>query len=162
LTRTQRGAERIAWTLRSISTRGSAGARRAARRAATGTHSGRARVMIVDDESMVCDALAALLARDYDVATFTDPHAALASMLDGPFDVFLCDLMMPELSGIDLYERLAAQRPELTERVIFLSAGVFTERARNFLATTRRAQLHKPVRRDELVDVIEAHLAPLH
>jgi CheY-like chemotaxis protein len=118
--------------------------------------------MIVDDESMVCDALAALLARDYDVATFTDPHAALASMLDGPFDVFLCDLMMPELSGIDLYERLAAQRPELTERVIFLSAGVFTERARNFLATTRRAQLHKPVRRDELVDVIEAHLAPLH
>jgi CheY-like chemotaxis protein len=119
-------------------------------------------VLVVDDEPMMCDMIAAVLAGNYDVATVSDPRAALASMLEGSFDVILCDLMMPDLSGMDMYERIAEERPDLTQRIIFLSAGVFTERARKFLATTRRPQVYKPFRREELIDVIEANLAPKH
>lgn len=115
-------------------------------------------VLVVDDEPMVCDMIAAILGADYNVATFTDPRAALASMLQGSYEVILCDLMMPGITGMEIYEQLARQRPVLTERIIFLSAGAFSERVRGFLASSCRPQLHKPFQREELLDMIDAHL----
>lgn len=122
----------------------------------------RPRVIIVDDEPIMCDLTAALLGEQYEAATFTDSRAALASMLSGSFDVVLCDLMMPGLSGMDLFERLESERPDLAQRVVFMTGGAFTERARTFLAKTRRPQVRKPFRRDELTDVIESQLALKH
>jgi signal transduction histidine kinase len=122
----------------------------------------RTRVLIVDDEPLMCEMLSAVLSGDYDVATFTDPRAGLASMLEGSFDVILCDLMMPDLTGMDLYEALHKERPELCERMVFISGGAFTERARSFLATTRRPQIKKPFRREELVEAIEDRLHTKH
>jgi len=122
----------------------------------------RPRVLVVDDEPMMCDLLSAVLSHDYDVAAFSDPRAALASILGGDFDVILCDLMMPDLTGMDLFEHVTAERPEMAERMIFISGGAFTDRARNFLATTRRPQVRKPFRTEELVDAIEAQLVPKH
>jgi CheY-like chemotaxis protein len=170
LARVQRGAERVAALTRDLSASSRFGldpaqcVRRDARRPATALASDVMRkypsVLVVDDEPMVCDMIAAILAPEYNVATFTDPQAALASMLQGSFDVILCDLMMPRISGMEIYEQLAKQRPTLTERIIFLSAGAFTEGTRRFLASTCRPQLHKPFQREELVDMIDAHLMP--
>jgi signal transduction histidine kinase len=119
-------------------------------------------VLVIDDEPMMCDLTTALLSDDYEVASFTDARAALASILGGSFDVILCDLMMPGLSGMDLYERIGQERPELAQRVVFMTGGAFTERARAFLAKTRRPQVRKPFRREELTDVIESQLALKH
>jgi len=134
------------------------------RRSLASPDSGRTKpcVLIVDDEPVMCDLTAALLGDEYEVATFTDARAALASMLDGSFDVILCDLMMPGLSGMDLYERLEDERPDLAQRVVFITGGAFTERARAFLAKTRRPQVRKPFRREELTDVIESQLSLKH
>lgn len=119
-------------------------------------------VMVVDDEPIMCDLTEALLGSDYEVITFTDSRAALASMLQGSFDVILCDLMMPGVSGIDVYERLTEERPDVAQKVVFMTGGAFTERARAFLAKTRRPQIRKPFRREELTDAIEAQLSPRH
>lgn len=170
LERVQRGAERIAALTRDLSASCRFGndpaleARCEARRPATDLASEVMRrfpsVLVVDDEPMVCDMIAAILAPDYNVATFTDSRAALASMLQGSFDVILCDLMMPGITGMEIYAQLERQRPALTERIIFLSAGAFTEGVRSFLATSRRPQLHKPFQREDLVDMVGAHLTP--
>lgn len=170
LARVQRGAERIASLTRDLSTSSRFGldplhdARLATRTPASRLASDVVRrtpsVLVIDDEPMVCDMIGAILGADYNVATFTDPRAALASMLQGSYDVILCDLMMPELTGMDIYEQLARQRPELTERMIFLSAGAFSERVRDFLATSCRPQLHKPFQRDELLDMMNVHFTP--
>lgn len=138
------------------------GAALRSRSAAIGTSRKRPAVLVIDDEPIMCDLTAALLGDLYEVASFTDARAALASIIEGSFDVILCDLMMPGLNGIDLYERIEAARPELAQRVVFMTGGAFTERARDFLATTRRPQVRKPFRREELTDVIEAQLAPKH
>ncbi|MDB4972848.1 MAG: hybrid sensor histidine kinase/response regulator [Myxococcaceae bacterium] len=122
----------------------------------------RASVLVVDDEAMICELVADILEEDYDVITFTDPRAALASMLAGSFDVIVCDLLMPELTGMDLYEQLATQRPDLTQRIVFLSGGGFTDDARDFLARVRRPQVKKPFLHSELVDAIEEQLTPKH
>jgi two-component system, chemotaxis family, chemotaxis protein CheY len=167
LARVQRGAERLASLTRDLSARCRFGlaapqAQLAAGEPAADLPSNVMRrfpsVLVVDDEPMVCDMIAAILSADYNVATFTDPRAALASILQGSFDVILCDLMMPGVTGMEIYAQLARQRPALTERIIFLSAGVFSEELRGFLAASCRPQLHKPFQREELLDVIDAHL----
>jgi CheY-like chemotaxis protein len=48
------------------------------------------------------------------------------------YDLILCDMMMPDLSGMDVYDALADAHPEVLKRVVFMSGGAFTERARAF------------------------------
>jgi CheY-like chemotaxis protein len=104
----------------------------------------RARILIVDDEPMVAASLSRSLRTDYDVSTATGPEA-LRWLLGGQeFDVIVCDLTMPEVSGMDLYEHLKEQRPTVAERMIFLTGGAFTPRAQEFLSE-RRYWLEKPV-----------------
>jgi CheY-like chemotaxis protein len=89
--------------------------------------------------------MARLLSGAHDVAVITSPADALAAIERGErWDAILCDLMMPELSGMDVEERLARAAPELVARVIYLTGGAFTERARQFLAEGR-PWLEKPV-----------------
>jgi CheY-like chemotaxis protein len=119
----------------------------------------RVHVLVVDDEPLMCELILGLVGDEYDIATFTDPRAALASILDGSFDIIFCDLMMPGLSGNELYERAVKQRPELAHKFVFISGGAFTDRAREFLATTRLPQVSKPFTRMALVEAVESLLA---
>lgn len=119
-------------------------------------------LLVIDDEPMMCELLGALLASDYEVVAFTDPRAALLAIDDRNFDVVLCDLMMPDLTGMDVYEHVAREHPELSQRFVFISGGAFTDRARDFLANTRCPQVRKPFHRQELVDAVEAQLTPRH
>ena len=70
---------------------------------------------------------------------------ALHVLAENPnVDLIFCDLMMPELTGMDLHERLVAEYPELAPRVVFLTAGAFTTRAVDFLASTHNPHIDKP------------------
>jgi CheY-like chemotaxis protein len=119
----------------------------------------RARVCVVDDEPMMCELIGALLAGEYEVSAFTDPRAALNALRTRSFDVVLCDLMMPELTGMELYQKLDEERPELAQRFIFISGGAYTEPTRAFMALTARPQVRKPFHRQELIDAVEGQLA---
>jgi CheY-like chemotaxis protein len=79
------------------------------------------------------------------VTVLTSPAAAIAAVERGErWDAILCDLVMPELSGMDVEARLAACAPDLVPRVIYMTGGAFTDRAREFLAAGR-PWLEKPV-----------------
>lgn len=118
----------------------------------------RPHVLVVDDEPMMCELICALLSSEYDVTSFSSSLAALNALRAGSYDVVLCDLMMPELNGMELYELISHERPEVAQRFVFISGGAFTERARYFIANTRRPQVRKPFHRKELVDALEAQL----
>ena len=124
----------------------------------------RASLVAVDDDPLMCEVLATILCDEYDVATFTSPRAALASMLQGKFDLILCDVMMPDLNGIELYDRLVSERPELANRFIFITGGAFTERARVFLRRADRPIVKKPFAMRQLIKTIQNTLvaAELH
>ncbi|MCC7539600.1 MAG: response regulator [Deltaproteobacteria bacterium] len=109
--------------------------------------SGRRRsVLVVDDDVGVVSAIARELRGDHDVVTAASGREALEliEVLD-PFDAILCDLHMPDVSGVELFDVLGAVRPELAERVVFMTAGAFTGRARELLATARNPAIAKPV-----------------
>jgi CheY-like chemotaxis protein len=83
--------------------------------------------------------------------TVTRGRHALALIEDGEkFDAVLCDLMMPEMGGMDLFAALERVAPELASRVVFLTGGAFTERAAEFLANVKNPTLDKPFAVDDL------------
>lgn len=117
----------------------------------------RPRVLVLDDEPLVCASLHRLLSRRFEVVPQTSPLQALRLLRAGErFDAVLCDLMMPELSGPDFFDRLQQARPELASRVVFLTGGAFTDGTRAFLDRTENPRLQKPCDSAELVAVLSA------
>ena len=89
--------------------------------------------------------LSRLLASEHDVEVRTSGKEALELLLgDAEFDLVLCDLLMPGVSGMELFEQLQAQRPELAERVVFMTGGAFTPRASEFISRVPNARIEKP------------------
>lgn len=75
----------------------------------------RARVLVIDDDKLVRTSIARLLAQNHDVVTVNDASAAVAMLEeDAAFDVVFCDLLMPMMTGMQLYAVLAQRRPELS------------------------------------------------
>jgi CheY-like chemotaxis protein len=105
----------------------------------------RGRILIVDDEPMAGAALRRILEREHDVVVVTRGRDALDQIAGAQFDVILCDLMMPEMSGMDLYTEVSRRSPEHAPRIIFMTGGAFTPRAREFLERVPNQRLEKPV-----------------
>ena len=106
----------------------------------------RARILVVDDEPNLAKTLAILL-DDHVVEVALGGEAALARLeTDREFDLVLCDLMMPIVTGMDVYATAKARWPLLSERFAFMTGGAFTPRARAFLDECRRPRLDKPFR----------------
>ncbi len=101
------------------------------------------RVLVVDDEPMVLRTLARVLKR-HDVHTVGSGTEALACLAEESWDLVLCDLMMPGCTGMDVYDHLATTRPQLLDRMVFMTGGTFSERARCFLEEVPNTRLEKP------------------
>ncbi|MEW5847653.1 MAG: response regulator [Myxococcota bacterium] len=121
----------------------------------------RRKLLVVDDEPHVGTALRRLLSREFDVATTTQAQAALDMLQRGEqFDLIICDLMMPEMTGMDFHERLAECCPQELRKVVFLTGGAFTDRARQFLNHQTNPVLEKPVEPEVLRDVVRRMVHP--
>jgi PAS domain S-box-containing protein len=115
----------------------------------------RGRVLLVDDEPALRRSLADLLSDDHDVVTVAGARAAVELLGGDPaFDVILCDLMMPDMTGMELHEWLGAHAPMLLSRTIYMSGGTFTSRASEFRARISNRVLDKPFRPAELMEAI--------
>jgi PAS domain S-box-containing protein len=114
------------------------------------TASRRLRILVMDDEAEVCMALQRLLGREHDVDAATDAAEFFAALGRVTYDALLCDLMMPETSGMELYARLLVERPELARRMVFMTAGAFHAEARTFLDRVSNPRLEKPLDHEKL------------
>ena len=113
--------------------------------AAPGPAARRACVLVVDDEPLVGSVLERTLRAEHDVEVVTTARAALQRIEGGArFDAIVSDLLMPDMSGMDLHAALAAAHPELAARMIFLTGGAFTPAARAFLEREPVVCLEKP------------------
>ncbi len=118
------------------------------------------RVLIVDDEPILLKTASRVLEDDYEIALANSAREALVLLERGEsFDAILCDLLMPEMTGMDLYDRLLERWPDVAGRVVFLTGGVFTRQAAAFLATSTRPQLDKPFSVDAVRRAVEKVIA---
>jgi CheY-like chemotaxis protein len=103
------------------------------------------RILVVEDEEAVAEGLRLLLEQEYAVDLASSGQQALELLLGGgPFDAVLCDLMMPGMSGIELFRALKARAPGMEERLVFMTGGAFTAEAESFLDEVSNPRVEKP------------------
>ena len=113
-------------------------------------------ILVVDDEYSVRDSLSTWFEKDgYTVSVAANGADALHQMHSQAFDVVLCDMMMPEVSGMDLHEWLVEQAPSLAGRLISITGGAFTPRAQVYLERVDNLRLEKPFDPASLKQVVD-------
>lgn len=116
----------------------------------------RLRLLLVDDDRAVRNALRRLLAARHDVA-LADGVESARSLLGGEsFDAVLCDLVMPDGGGERLYRLVLAERPAVAGRFVFITGGARDEEGRRFLASQPQPVLEKPLDAAALEAVLSA------
>ncbi|HEU5262117.1 MAG TPA: ATP-binding protein [Gemmatimonadales bacterium] len=109
------------------------------------------RILVVDDEPHILHYMRATLESwGHSVEVASDGAYALERALAGDFDVIVCDLRMPHLSGRDMYLKLARQDPRAAERIIFATGDTVRGDTLHFLEGLGRPYLHKPFTLAEL------------
>jgi CheY-like chemotaxis protein len=116
----------------------------------------RGRVLVIDDEDALTHTVQRYLMQTHDVVALTSSRDALDLLEAGErFDVVLCDLMMPQITGMDVHAAIARMDPVQAARVVFLSGGAFTATARAFLETSTNPRLEKPFDLRVLGDLVD-------
>ncbi len=120
----------------------------------------RARILVVDDEPLVGSVLQRLLGRRHEILVVTRAAEALVLLDAGArFDMILCDLLMPDQTGMELQEKLSVAYPEQARRTVFMTGGAYTDRAHAFAARRTHKVIPKPVDVGELECVLRELLA---
>jgi len=111
----------------------------------------RGSVLVLDDELLITQAVRRTLTPDHDVLALDHAEEALRRIQGGErFDVIICDLLMPQMSGMDFYAELAKACTDQAERVVFFTGGAFTRGAREFLDSVPNMCMEKPIDGQEL------------
>ncbi len=119
----------------------------------------RRQILIIDDDEIVGRALARTLRADHDLTILTKAKDAEELLARVDFDFILCDLMMPNMSGMELHASIMRTRPDLARRFVFLTGGAFTAAAREFLDGVKNERFDKPVNIGALREFLRGPLA---
>lgn len=114
------------------------------------------RILIIDDEEKILSSFKRLLKTQFDVTTANGGKRGLDILSsDTNFDAIICDVMMPEVDGKDVYEFIKEKTPQLVDRLIFLTGGTFTQRTTKFVSQLTNPVLDKPVEFHILITTIK-------
>jgi CheY-like chemotaxis protein len=117
----------------------------------------RGRVLVIDDEPLVARVVTRALKDAHEVIGLERATDAVELLRSGQrFDVILCDLMMPQMSGVDFYHEISQQAPDQAKVVVFLTGGAFTPRARRFLDEVPNRRLEKPFGPEQLRSLVNS------
>ena len=112
-------------------------------------------VLVVEDNADVRNSLTRILkTAGFDVDVAENGLAALVLVQQHAYEVIVCDIMMPVMDGVRLYELLRHQYPEAARRVVFASAWFDDGDVRGFVERTSRPVLRKPFDIDEFLRTV--------
>jgi len=121
----------------------------------------RGRVLVIDDEPAIGRVFSRLLQAEHEVVVLTDAEVALSRLAAGEqFDVVLCDLMMPTITGMDFYARLLERHPDVARKVVLVTGGAFSEAAQAFMLAFPNPTLKKPIDRSALRLIVSEYVSP--
>lgn len=116
----------------------------------------RRRLLVVDDETLLARSIELQLKEDHDVEIAATGQGALDRLRKEPsFDLVLCDMMLPDISGIDVYEQARAIDNGSHERFVFMTGGSFSPKVFKFLRDNAVPCLEKPFTAEQLKEIID-------
>jgi CheY-like chemotaxis protein len=119
----------------------------------------RGRILLIDDDEAILSVLRRSLAQDHECVAARSASEALTRLAAGErFDVIFCDLMMPGMSGMDLYTELKRLAPADVHKLVFLTGGAFTPKLQEFLLAVPNERIEKPFDVSKLKASVTARL----
>jgi len=121
---------------------------------ATATRTG-LRILVIDDDAIVARGLERALRDSHDVEVANHAAHALDAIRKGErYDVILCDVMMPGMTGREVYDRIRTGHPGLERRIVLVTGGAFVPRLAEFLESVDNPKLLKPFTEDQVLAAI--------
>ncbi len=119
----------------------------------------RGRVLVIDDEPLIGRIIRTALQNEHDVFVVQRASEALSRLEHGEtFDLLLCDVVMPDLSGPEFYTMVAARWPQLSTRMVFMTGGAFTPGTVEFMERVPTRVLSKPFKIDQLKRLVRERM----
>ncbi|HNN96835.1 MAG TPA: ATP-binding protein [Pseudomonadota bacterium] len=119
----------------------------------------RGRVLFVDDEVAIGNIAKLIISRSHDAVAVSESPRALAMLQQGErFDLILCDVMIPQMTGIELYQATERIDPAQASRFVFMTGGASSAQVENFLRTCGRHWVEKPLTAHTLQALVDAHI----
>jgi CheY-like chemotaxis protein len=119
----------------------------------------RGRILVVDDEEAVLRTLKRVL-RNHELVCLESAREALELLKRGArFDLILCDVTMPTMTGMAFYEALLAHDPDIARRIVFLSGGAMTADVEDFLRSVPNPCIEKPFEVVRMLETVQQLLA---
>ena len=116
-------------------------------------------MLVIDDEPAIGAAIRAVLRSEHDVVVALRATEAFTRLEEGEtFDLILCDVVMPDIGGAEVYATIAQRWPALTSRLIYMTGGAYTDEASSFIDRALTPVVFKPFRLDELRALVRQHL----
>ncbi|MBM4445796.1 MAG: response regulator [Chloroflexi bacterium] len=117
-------------------------------------------VLIVDDEPAICTIVARILSNNgLQAHTVPSGKAALTKLAENDYDLLIADIKMSGLGGRELYETLKQKRSDMANKTVFITGDTMSKETNDFLVSSGRPYLPKPLTPIELIDIIERTLA---
>jgi len=103
-----------------------------------------ARVLVIDDDDTLANLIERMLTGNHVTIVRTAQEAIDILQQGERYDVILCDVMLPGMTGMELYRELSRERPDQLERIVFMTGGVFSDSIKAFLEAVGNERLQKP------------------
>ena len=119
----------------------------------------RARILAIDDDILLLEAIRRVLEEEHEVVTVTSGQEALDRLTAGEsFDLIVCDVVMPGITGVDFYAKVAASMPAVARSIVLLTAGAVTQTMASLLDRSRAPVLTKPFDPKELLAFVRRRI----
>ncbi|QQR88765.1 MAG: PAS domain-containing protein [Myxococcales bacterium] len=117
----------------------------------------RGRVLVIDDDKTVASAMSRVLRAEHDVDVVNAANDALMKIRSGEqYDVVLCDLVMPKMTGMEFFDILTHESEECAKKVVFITGGASSREAHAFLDRVSNQRFYKPFNPRQLRDSVRA------
>jgi signal transduction histidine kinase len=124
------------------------------------TRTTRARLLLIDDDPFICEMMSVMLRERCDVTVAHDGRDGLMKILDSDakWDLVVCDLMMPEMSGYEIYKAVSKSSPTKASEIVFITSGGITKDDIKFIDELPNVLLRKPFNLDDLQRLLDERL----
>ena len=116
-------------------------------------------IMVVDDESFICDSIKSMLANKFDVCTFLSGEIALKHLEKNHVDLILLDYMMPDMTGYEILLKIQQSEPQIAKiPVIFITGNTNERLEREMLNRGATDYICKTYLKSDLTRCIDKHI----